>query len=275
MNTIPQLTTNKTTARIRASRSIADLLSPLNQIAETSVNLIAKPFGRFEVGGESFELPCYLFIGPRGGDEPLRIGLFAAIHGDEPVGAYALVKFLTLLEQAPELARGYCLFIYPVCNPAGFQNNTRYSLRGRDLNREFWNNSTEPEVLALQWEIWTHAFHGLVALHSDDTSDGVYGYVSGATLTKHLLEPALDAAELLLPRNQNPIIDGFNARNGIIRQRPCGVLSAPPKSRPRPFEIILETPQATPQFLQEQALVAALQTILAEYRKFIAYAANL
>jgi hypothetical protein len=45
--------------------------------------------------------------------------------------------------------------------------------------------------------------------------------------------------------------------------------------RPRPFEIILETPQSPPTFLKECAFVIALKTILDEYRKFIAYAPNL
>ena len=54
-----------------------------------------------------------------------------------------------------------------------------------------------------------------------------------------------------------------------------GILSAPPKVRPRPFELILETPHHAPQFLQQKALVAAQLTILAEYRKLIAYAPNL
>ena len=54
-----------------------------------------------------------------------------------------------------------------------------------------------------------------------------------------------------------------------------GVLSAPLKARPRPFEIILATPQAAPQYQQERALVAAMQTILAEYQKLMAYAPNL
>jgi hypothetical protein len=52
-------------------------------------------------------------------------------------------------------------------------------------------------------------------------------------------------------------------------------LSAPPGVRPRPFEIILETPQAAPQDQQERALVAAMLTVLAEYRKLMAYAPNL
>ena len=83
------------------------------------------------------------------------------------------------------------------------------------------------------------------------------------------------AAEKLLPRDERPVIDGFAARHGVIYDTFEGILSAPPKVRPRPFEIILETPQSPPAYLKEAAFVAALQTILAEYQKFIAYAPNL
>ena len=83
------------------------------------------------------------------------------------------------------------------------------------------------------------------------------------------------AAEEYLPRNRSREIDGFAARNGIIRDIYPGVLSAPPGVRPRPFEITLETPEAAPTYLKEAAFVAAMQTILARYREFIAYAANL
>jgi hypothetical protein len=256
-------------------RSIQDLLEPLDAIARNSTNFIRKPGGPIEVESGSYELPRYLFIGPQGGGETLRIGLFAAIHGDEPAGAHALVKLVELLERSPEIAAGYCLFIYPVCNPTGYEDNTRHSRRGRDLNREFWNNSKEPEVLLLQSELWAHAFHGIVSLHSDDTSHGLYGFVSGATLTRDLLEPALNAASKILPRNQSEVIDGFTARDGIIHQGYQGILSAPQQSRPKPFEIVFETPSQAPQYLQEQAFVIALHTVLTEYRKFLSYAADL
>jgi hypothetical protein len=94
-------------------------------------------------------------------------------------------------------------------------------------------------------------------------------------LTKHLIKPALAAAEKFLPRDERPAIDGFAARNGVIFDTYDGVLTAPPKVRPRPFEIILETPVAPPEYLKQCAFVAALQTILLEYNKFIAYAPNL
>ena len=85
----------------------------------------------------------------------------------------------------------------------------------------------------------------------------------------------MQAAEKFLPRDERPVIDGFSARNGVIRDGYDGMLSAPPKVRPRPFEIILETPATPPEYLKDWRLSPRLQTILLEYRKFIAYAPNL
>jgi hypothetical protein len=256
-------------------RSIADLLAPLEQVAAKSPNIVANRSARFEADGESYVLPRYLFIGPKSGDTPIRIGIFAAIHGDELEGAYAAVRFLQFLENYADLAAGYCLSVYPLCNPTGFEDNTRHSRRGKDLNREFWSNSREPEVGLLQAELVSRSFHGIISLHVDDTSDGFYGIVGGATLTKHLIEPALKAADAFLPLDKRALIDGFPARQSVVRDTFPGVLSAPPIVRPRPFEIVLEAPKGRPTFLTESAFVAALQSILAGYRKFIAYAQNL
>jgi len=256
-------------------RVITDVLAPLNELARNSTKLIAAEGGKFETGEGTLELPRYLFIGPKGGADTIRLGLFAGIHGDEPEGVYALIRFAHLLEAQPELATGYCLFIYPICNPTGFEDRTRHSRAGKDLNREFWRSSPEPEARLLQSELVAHAFDGIISLHTDDTSHGFYGFAHGATLTRHLIEPALDAAAEFVPRNGNEVIDGFPARDGIVRKRYPGVLSAPPKVRPRPFELVLETPSAPPNFFKEAALVAALRTILLRYRELMAYAPNL
>jgi len=270
--TDPKIATRPTRS---SRRSIAELLAPLELMAKNSPNLVANHDARFEVAGQTYELPRYLFVGPRGGDTPIRVGIFAGVHGDEPEGVHALVRFIQMLEARPELAAGYYLSFYPVCNPTGYEDGTRHSRAGRDLNREFWRNSAEPEVRLLEAELVSRSFQGLISLHTDDTSAGFYGFAHGATLTRHLIEPALSAAEQFLPRDERSVIDGFSARRGVIRESYEGILSAPPKIRPRPFEIILETPVTPPEYLKELAFAAALQTILLEYRKFIAYAPNL
>ena len=256
-------------------RAVDRLVAQLDHLADNSDHLFKKPFGQIESNGRSYQLPRYLYLGPTGGGDVIRIGVFATIHGDEPEGALAITRLVAALEKNPEIAKGYCLFFYPVCNPTGFEDNTRPARSGRDLNREFWTGSAEPEVRLLETEIWTHAFDGIITLHADDTSDGVYGYVAGAVLSENLLEPALREAEQFLPRNRRRQIDGFAARNGIISQSFNGVLRAPRDLKRPPFEITLETPQKAPLHRQVEAFSSALQTILIEYRYLMAIAQNI
>lgn len=256
-------------------RSIRRLLEPLDHLAANSNRFIGASPGHFIRDGRSYSLPRYLYVGPKGGGDVMRIGIFATIHGDEPEGALALPRFLHSLEQNPEIAEGYALFIYPVCNPTGFEDNTRHARSGRDLNREFWKQTDQPEVRFLESEIWMQSFHCIITLHSDDTSHGLYGFVKGNVLSKHLIQPALLEAGRFLPRNHGARIDGFNAESGVIHDGYPGMLQSIPGMAHPPFEITLETPQLAPLHRQVNALVAALQTILVEYRYLQAIAQNI
>lgn len=256
-------------------RSVERLLAALDQFAERSPNFISRSLGEFQVAGRTYALPRYIYLGEKGGGDVIRIGLFATIHGDEPEGALALTRFVSELEKNLEIAKGYALYFYPVCNPTGFEDSTRHSRNGKDLNREFWINSTEPEVRYLESEICLHAFDGIITLHSDDTSDGLYGFVSGDVLSENLLEPALREAEQFLPRNKRRVIDGFAARRGIISSGYNGVLKSVPGLARPPFEITFETPQEAPLRRQVEAFNAALKTILIEYRYLLAIAQNI
>jgi len=272
------LTKNKIPAAVNAypeRRAVDRLLAQLDQLAERSSHFVSKSLGEFESAGKTYSLPRYIYLGPKGGGDVTRIGIFATIHGDEPEGALALTRFVGELEKNPEIAKGYALFIYPVCNPTGFEDNTRHARSGTDLNREFWSGSAQPEIRYLESEICLHAFDGIITLHCDDTSNGLYAFVGGAVLTENLTEPALREAEQFLPRNRRRVIDGFNARRGIVTDCYDGVLkSIPGLSRP-PFEITLETPQKAPLHRQVEAFNAALKTILVEYRYLLAIAQNI
>jgi protein MpaA len=256
-------------------RSIDDWLSGVTQLAGQSESLLWKPCGNFGVASRTYGIPRYLFIGPRGGDDPIRIGLFASLHGDQPETTSALLSFLKILEATPDLARNYFLFVYPICNPTGFEDNTRCSRRGRDLNREFWNNSQEPEITALQSEICSHALDGIISLHTDDATAGLYGVTRSYTVGKNLVEPALAAADPILPRDRKDVIDGFAAKDGVVRAVYTGAISGPPSIRPRPFEIALCAPRGAARYQQEQGLLLAVQCILSNYRELRAYAQNL
>ena len=237
--------------------------------------MVGTSHAQVQIGGHDHSIPRYLYVGRQGGGDLQRIGIFATLHGDEPEGVLALGKFLQTLEERPEIAEGYALFIYPLCNPTGFEDGTRHSRAGVDLNREFWKQTSHPEVRFLESEIWMQAFHGIITLHSDDTSQGLYGFVKGSVLSEHLLQPALLEAGRYLPRNHGAVIDGFNARSGIIHSGYPGMLQSIPGMARPPFEITLETPQNAPLHRQVDALVAALQTILVENRYLQAIAQNI
>ena len=233
------------------------------------------PVGPFTHGGSEFFLPRFVLRGRRGGGDWLRLGIFAAIHGDEPEGALALRELLYELTTFPILALGYELHAYLICNPTGYEDGTRFSRAGYDLNREFWRGSRQPEVALLEHELTINRFHGVVALHSDNTTDGLYAYARGATMTEAIAEPALAAAEAFLPRATAATIDGFPARHGVIKDCYEGVLGDPRQLHPAPFDIIFETPQKTPIESQMRAAVAAMHAILREYRATIAYGQDL
>lgn len=255
---------------VRRRRSLSLILAPLETAARESPHILAGNIGEFHRGADRYALPRFIFNGPRGGGDPIPLGIFAGIHGDEPEGVLAVVRFLCELAAQPSLASGYRIFAYPVVNPTGFEDDTRHSRSGKDLNREFWRASNEPEVFLLEEELRAHQLQGIITLHSDDTSDGLYGFAHGADLTRELLMPALWSAEKHLPRNTRVVIDGFPARQGLIDGGYPGILSAPPEQRPVPFALTFETPQNAPVHLQVEAHVAALHCILAEYRTVMA-----
>ncbi len=232
-------------------RSISDLLAPLEALAKISPNLIANHGARFINGAEAYELPRYIFVGPQGGDKPIHLGIFAGLNGDKPEGVHAVVQFIKMLELKPELARGYCLSFYPICNPTGYEDRTRFSRSGQDCSREFWVNSTEPEIWLLQDELLSRAFQGIISLQTDDVAHGFYGCSGGVTLAEHLLE------------------------QGHAVENVEGILSAPPKAESRPFEITFKAPTTLPSYMNEITFIGALQTVLNEYREFIAHAPNL
>lgn len=212
---------------------------------------------------------------PAYGGETWKFAIFGGMHGDEEAGILASHELADWGATQPDDLRDYELHVYPVCNPSGRMAGTRHCMSGHDLNREFWVGSSLPEVAYLEGELRRENYDGIISLHTDDEAVGIYGYVSGAFLSQQVLEPALEAAGRIIPRNPSPYIDGFAADRGIIREGYFGVLCSPPEQRPRAMEIVFETPDYVRMELQVRATVIAVKSILEEYRRLQSFAANL
>ncbi len=250
---------------------LSDWLGPVARESGAEIATI----GAFVYRRRRYEIPRIRLAGPYAGHDPIRLALFAGLHGDEPAGCLALVWLAAALAEHPERIAGYELSIYPVVNPVGYERDVRFNGAGLDLNREFWSNSPEAEVRALEAELRAQRFDGIVTLHSDDTCEGVYGYTHGRTLNEALLAPALRAASEVLPPDARAKIDGFAAQGGLICDCFRGILSAPPDQKPQPFDVIFETPAHAPLDRQVAATLAAVESILTRYPAFIAYGQDL
>jgi hypothetical protein len=253
-------------------KNFRETLAPLQK---ARAPWLSSTLGSWSIGSDDYSLEQYLFVGPRGGGNYFRVGIFAGVHGDEAAGIFATIRFLQELAQNPDLARGYEVYVYPLCNPSGFEDGTRHSRSGRDLNREFWLGSREPEVELLERQIRTLRFDGLISLHADDDSCGLYAFALGAQVTQYVVEPALRAAEKVVPRNCEPVIDNFTARNGLIRKGYPGMLCAAPEARPRPFEIVFETPHRADLEKQIEANLVFLRHALDQYQQLQAVGQDL
>jgi protein MpaA len=256
----------------KGRKNFRQILAPLHK---AKAPWLPTTLGSWSIGTDTYSLEQHLFVGPRGGGDYFRVGVFAGIHGDEIAGVHAAVRFLQELAQTPAVARGYEVYVYPLCNPSGFEDGMRHSRSGRDLNREFWLGSRDPEVQLLERQIRTLRFDGLISLHADDETCGLYAFALGAEVTQHVVEPALQAAEKVLPRNREATIDNFVARNGLIRKGYPGMLCAAPETSPRPFEIVFETPHHADLEKQIEANLTFLRHALDQYQQLQAVGQDL
>src|SRR5260370_23199208 len=116
----------------KGRRSLARLIEPLAGLRRLSQDLL----GPFKIGDAEYTMPRFAFDGPNSSD-PIRIGIFAAIHGDEPAGAMAAVEFLLDLAENPGLAENFPTRVHPSSDPARFYVNTPTSRRRSSPNRDF------------------------------------------------------------------------------------------------------------------------------------------
>lgn len=251
------------------------LLAALERACADSVNLLRKPLPPFEAREQEFQIARYLFVGPRGGAEPIRVGLFAGVHGDEPEGTVALVEFALALEQNPQLARNYLLFLYPLLNPSGFAARTRLTADGVNIPAEMWKNSTSAEVQQIQSELWMHAFDGIVSLKTDARSEELLIEVGGPIFARHLFGNSLARAQDILRQEVNAGPEALPRLKGAVLEKPTEIIRAARGVKPRPFEIVITIPGRAPALQQRTATALVIQRALAEYRDFIAYGANL
>lgn len=142
-----------------------------------------------------------------------RIYISAGIHGDEPAGPLAALKLLQE-NQWPDDAE---IFLLPCLNPVGFTHNTRENNDGIDLNRDYRHPQSDSTRAHLAWLKRQPKFDLYLCLHEDWEASGFYLYEQNPDGKISPAEKMIAAARAVCPIEAAEMVDGREARNGIIR----------------------------------------------------------
>jgi murein peptide amidase A len=118
--------------------------------------------------------------------------LTAGVHGDEPAGVEAAIRFLE--EELTAYTPCFDWLVAPCVNPAGYAASTRENAAGADINRAFDTEPT-PESTALKTLLVGRRFACAVDFHEDWEAGGFYMYegvlgaaAAGAEVTRAVAE---------------------------------------------------------------------------------------
>lgn len=193
-----------------------------------------------------------------------RIYISAGIHGDEPAGPLAALRLL----QENRWPANAEIILLPCLNPVGFASNRRENGQGIDLNRDYLHPKSDEIKAHIAWLEKQADFEVCLCLHEDWESHGFYVYELNPDHRPSLAEGMVAAVEKVCPIDHSEIIEGREARGGIIRPH------LDPRTRPQwpeAFWLImnrtrqsytLEAPSDFPLAARVDALVAGVNSAL-------------
>jgi len=147
-------------------------------------------------------------------DPSQRLYISTGIHGDEHAGPYAALK---LIEENTAL-RDLEIFLFPMLNPSGFENDTRENAEGVDLNRDYRNpqcRETQEHIAVLKT---LPLFAATICLHEDWEATGFYLYELNTLPTTPPTLEIFEAMSRHLPVETGTLIDGFESEGGVINR---------------------------------------------------------
>jgi len=194
----------------------------------------------------------------------VRIYISTGIHGDEPAGPLAALRFLQENNWPPDAE----IFLLPCLNPVGFTLNKRENAEGIDLNRDYRNPQAAETRAHIAWLERQPKFDLYLCLHEDWESHGFYLYEQNPDNNPSFAEKMIEAVQKVCPIDLSEIIEDRAAKSGIVRP------NISPQERPLWPEALylimqksrqgytLESPSDFPLATRINAFVAAVNVAL-------------
>lgn len=171
--------------------------------------------GEFESGGR-----VYPMFRLRMGTGAARVMIDAGIHGDEPAGVEAALRFVEASGDDASLLSRFTFTVFPCNNPTGWEHDTRENADGVDLNRSFNMRKPPAEAAILSAALQGDCFDLIFEMHEDIDAPGLYLYELAEDSEEYVGERIIEAVQAAgCPINGEHCIEGMTASGGIIRRR--------------------------------------------------------
>jgi hypothetical protein len=194
-----------------------------------------------------------------------KVLLTGGVHGDEPAGVETVLRFLES-GQAQQWQH-FEFALIPCVNPGGYARNTRENHQGIDVNRSFEEEEVA-EVRILKDLLRRHRWDCHVDFHEDWEARGFYMY-EGRRQGPPLGPQIIRRVEQIGPIDPDDQEDE-PLSPGVYQVSPSwgtkGLVSYVLQFH-APHVLIFETPTAWPMETRVAAHLAALDLVLAHYRK--------
>lgn len=196
-----------------ASRSLDDAQARLETIAANSDLLTLETLGTVQYDNTAYPIPRFVYS-PAGSVQN-RILLVAGVHGNEPAGPEALMRFAEDLANGDAVHPGVVFDIVPILNPWGWVHRKRRNGAQQDLNRDF-NSFKAPESVLIRDFYQRHAYDAIIDFHEDSHTRGFYYYRLANpdfALCRHIIDRVREAGH---PIEDGRVMKIFRARDGVI-----------------------------------------------------------
>jgi hypothetical protein len=154
----------------------------------------------------------YEFLSIRINEGAKKSVCFAAgIHGDEPAGPEAILKFV----KEGSVPDDVFVMLMPVINSWGYAKGTRRNAARKDINRRFCDKVLTGEAAIVSDLLKEHPVSMLCSMHEWPGQNGFYMYASDKEKKEAILGIPKIASEWFRIINNRKINDEF-VENGII-----------------------------------------------------------
>lgn len=196
-----------------ATRSLDEAQARLETIAANSDLLSLDILGTVQYDNTAYPIPRLAYA-PED-DVHHRILLVAGVHGNEPAGPEALMRFVEDLAKGDAAYTGVAFDIVPILNPWGWVHRKRRNGAQQDLNRDF-NSFKAPESRLIREFYQRHRYDAIIDFHEDSHTTGFYYYRLANpdfALCRYIIDHVREAGH---PIEDGRVMKIFRARDGII-----------------------------------------------------------